>query len=275
MQANYGARELLRVDGVAVGRAITLDEVPSPRPRPPEGSIIVVLATDAPLLAMQCQRLARRATTGLAWVGGIGANSSGDIFLAFATGNRIAAAEGVSAVRMLAPSAMTRLFQAAAEATEEAILNALCMAETMVGQQGRVAHAIPHERLIEVVRARADWRFTLSTKVGRVLEPEQAGQGTGEPIRLAQWSRSLAQPPREFFFGHGAGHDRNHGVKLFHVVRDDHMAIQPEECCAYRPGGSLVPVQIAMGVRQAINIRRAQRKRSGAGSAYCALLTGR
>jgi D-aminopeptidase len=153
VQANYGARELLRVDGVAVGRAITLDEVPSPRPRPPEGSVIVVLATDAPLLPIQCQRLARRATTGLAWVGGIGANSSGDIFLAFATGNRIPGAEGLSSVRMLAPSAMTGLFQAAAEATEEAILNALCMAETMVGQQGRVAHAIPHDRLIEVVRS--------------------------------------------------------------------------------------------------------------------------
>jgi len=92
VQANYGARELLRVDGVAVGRAITLDEVPSPRP-PAEGSIIVVMATDAPLLPIQCQRLARRATIGLAWVGGIGANSSGDIFLAFATGNRVRSAE--------------------------------------------------------------------------------------------------------------------------------------------------------------------------------------
>jgi len=155
VQANYGARELLRVDGVPVGRAITLDEVPSPRPRPPaEGSIIVVLATDAPLLPIQCQRLARRATTGLAWVGGIGANSSGDIFLAFATGNRVRSAEAVSTVRMIAPAAMTTLFQAAAEATEEAILNALCMAETMVGQHRRVAYAIPHDRLVEVVRGR-------------------------------------------------------------------------------------------------------------------------
>ena len=88
VRANYGARELLRVDGVPVGRAITLDEVPSPRPRPPaEGSITVVLTTGAPLLPIQCQRLARRVTTGLAWVRGIGASSNGDIFVAFAAGN--------------------------------------------------------------------------------------------------------------------------------------------------------------------------------------------
>ena len=154
VQANYGARDLLRVDGVPVGREIGLAELPSPRPAPPvdAGSIIVVLATDAPLLPIQCQRLARRATTGLAWVGGIGANSSGDIFLAFATGNRVRSAEPTSAVRMLAPDAMTVLFQAAAEATEEAILNALCMAETMQGQHGRIAHALPLDRLAEVMQ---------------------------------------------------------------------------------------------------------------------------
>jgi D-aminopeptidase len=92
VRANYGARELLRVDGVPVGRAVTLDEVPSPRPRPSaEGSIIVVLTTDAPFLPIQCQRLARWATTGLAWVGGIGASSSGEISIAFATGSGCAA----------------------------------------------------------------------------------------------------------------------------------------------------------------------------------------
>lgn len=84
VQANYGARELLRIDGVPVGRELGSASVPTPRDA---GSIIVVLATDAPLLPIQCQRLARRATTGLAWVGGVGFNSSGDIFIAFATGN--------------------------------------------------------------------------------------------------------------------------------------------------------------------------------------------
>ena len=129
------------------------DIVPSHRDAPRDaGSIIVVLATDAPLLPIQCQRLARRATTGLAWVGGIGANSSGDIFLAFATGNHVRQGEAVSDVRMLSPDGMTPLFQAAAEATEEAILNALTAAETMTGLAGRTAHALPLDQLVEVMR---------------------------------------------------------------------------------------------------------------------------
>jgi D-aminopeptidase len=153
VQANYGARELLRVGGVPVGQEIGPEVVPSHRMIPREaGSIIVVLATDAPLLPIQCQRLARRATTGLAWVGGIGANSSGDIFLAFSTGNRIGLSESVSTVRMLSPDAMTPLFHAAAEATEEAILNALTAAATMTGIDGRTVHALPLDRLQAVVR---------------------------------------------------------------------------------------------------------------------------
>src|SRR3546814_1176758 len=90
VQSNYGSRELFRVDGVPVGQEIDGDEVPlakEPVPPRPDGSIIVVLATDAPLLTIQCKRLARRATTGLAWGGGIGGNGSGDLFLAFSTGN--------------------------------------------------------------------------------------------------------------------------------------------------------------------------------------------
>jgi D-aminopeptidase len=153
VQANYGARELLRVDGVPVGREIGTGIVPSHREVPRDaGSIIVVLATDAPLLPIQCQRLARRATTGLAWVGGIGSNGSGDIFIAFATGNHVRQGEAISSLRMLSPDNMNPLFQAAAEATEEAILNALTAAETMVGQHGRTIHALPLDRLTEVVR---------------------------------------------------------------------------------------------------------------------------
>ncbi len=152
VQANYGAREMLRVDGVPVGREIGPDLVPLPRPQSDAGSIIVVLATDAPLLPIQCKRLARRATTGLAWAGGLGANGSGDIFLAFSTANHIRIGEPATEVRMLAPERMTNLFQAAAEATEEAILNALTAAETMTGRQGRTVYALPHERLIEVMR---------------------------------------------------------------------------------------------------------------------------
>jgi D-aminopeptidase len=153
VQANYGSRDLLRVDGVPVGREIGRDVVPSHREVPAlGGSIIAVLATDAPLLPIQCQRLARRATVGLAWVGGIGTNGSGDIFLAFSTGNRVELSAPVSPLRMIAPDQMTPLFQAAAEATEEAILNALTAAETTAGRSGRVVHALPLDRLQQVMR---------------------------------------------------------------------------------------------------------------------------
>jgi D-aminopeptidase len=153
VQANYGSRDQLRVNGVPAGREIGYRLVPSAWAVPPDtGSVIAVLATDAPLLPLQCERIARRATTGLAWVGGIGANGSGDIFLAFSTGNHVSVDDPISGVRMLAPSAMTHLFQAAAEATEEAILNALVAAETMTGLHGRTAYALPHDRLIETMR---------------------------------------------------------------------------------------------------------------------------
>ncbi len=103
------------------------------------------------LLPIQCQRLARRATTGLAWVGGIGSNGSGDIFLAFSTGNRVALKSKMADVRMLGMEECTPLFQAAAEATEEAIWNALCAAETMTGYKGDTAHAVPHDLLKQAV----------------------------------------------------------------------------------------------------------------------------
>jgi D-aminopeptidase len=153
VQANYGQRDLFRVSGVPVGQEIGKDVVPSHRDQQKrDGSIIVILATDAPLLPIQCQRLARRATVGLAWVGGIGANGSGDIFLAFATGNRVKQGEAVVNARMLAADHLTPLFQAAAEATEEAILNALTAAETMTGQKGRTVHALPLDRLQAAMR---------------------------------------------------------------------------------------------------------------------------
>jgi D-aminopeptidase len=163
VQANYGSRHLLRIDGVPVGELIPCSEVPGFREErarlgqrePGDGSIIIVVATDAPLLPHQCERLAQRATIGLARVGGIGANSSGDIFLAFATGNRgLPAAEGraplIASCRMVANNHMTPLFEACAEATEEAILNALCMATTTVGIEGRTMHALPLDRVKEI-----------------------------------------------------------------------------------------------------------------------------
>jgi D-aminopeptidase len=158
VQANHGQRALLRVDGVPVGREIPVEEVPAlVGPLPPgAGSIIVLLATDAPLLPGQCRRLAQRATLGVARMGGLGENDSGDLFLAFATGNagleRTRARRGTLDVRMLTNNAMTPLFEAAAEATEEAILNALCMATTMTGIDGRTTFALPLDRLCDVLR---------------------------------------------------------------------------------------------------------------------------
>lgn len=149
VQANYGLREDLRVDGVPVGRRITPDEVPLPgETLESPSSIIVIVATDAPLLPIQCRRLAQRATVGLARVGGQGNNSSGDIFLAFATGNRLPAGASTPYPLLMLPNdQINPLFRGVAEATEEAILNALCAAEKMTGFNGNTAYALPHERL--------------------------------------------------------------------------------------------------------------------------------
>lgn len=161
VQANYGSRSTLRVDGAPVGRVLTTERVPSPfedeETEQPAGtgSIIVVLATDAPLLPIQCDRLAIRAGVGLARMGGGLNDGSGDIFLAFATGNRglpRAVLEGgvpqTVPVRMLPNGRMTPLFHAAAEATEAAILNALLAAGTVTGRDGTTAHGLAPDALL-------------------------------------------------------------------------------------------------------------------------------
>ena len=155
VQANYGDRERFRVDGVAVGEAIGPERIPvvEEQRRQESGSIIVVLATDAPLLPHQCERLAQRAGLGVARAGGSGANSSGDIFLAFATGNRGLYGGGEHAVTMLGNESITPLFWAAIESTEEAIVNAVVGAETMTGRHGTTAHALRHDLLVEVMQA--------------------------------------------------------------------------------------------------------------------------
>ena len=163
VQANYGRRERLRVDGVPVGAAIPAAEVPLPgrAAEAPGGSIIVLVATSAPLLPDQCRRLAQRAGLGIARMGGVGENSSGDLFLCFSTGNRglpagdfAAATPTTVAVEMVPAQRLTPLFDAVVEATEEAILNALCAAETMAGRGGVTAHALPRERLADLMRQR-------------------------------------------------------------------------------------------------------------------------
>ena len=119
---------------------------------PEAGSIIVLLATDAPLLADQCRRLAQRATIGLARVGSIAADSSGDIVVAWSTGNRVPEdAAAAVPLRSMPHAHLTPLFEAVAEAVEEAVWNALVAATTTVGYLGRTVHAVPHDLLVAAV----------------------------------------------------------------------------------------------------------------------------
>ena len=149
VQANYGGRSQLRVAGAPVGREIP-DLMPSEgAPSPDSGSIIVAIATDAPLLPHQLRRIVKRASLGIGLMGGIGGNSSGDIFVAFSTANKQAAAklDGVAKLEMLPNERINAVFAAVVQATEEAIVNALVAAETMKGVNGNTAYAIPHDRL--------------------------------------------------------------------------------------------------------------------------------
>lgn len=156
VQANFGRRDLFAPFGVPAGRLL---DVPLPGPAAPvagaEGSIIAVVATDAPLLPHQCARTARRVSLGLARTGSIAANGSGDIFLAFSTGNAAALADGAPASRQLdwlPDAALDPLFEATVQATEEAIVEAMLAADTMTGVDGRTVHALPHGPLVEVMR---------------------------------------------------------------------------------------------------------------------------
>jgi D-aminopeptidase len=164
VQANHGRRERLTIDGVAVGRAIPDADVPEPViPDMPDGrsgggSIVVIVATDAPLLPNQCTWLAQRASLGVGRTGGAGEHWSGDVFVAFATGNRDlpsgdygVAAPLTVALRMVAGAYLNPLYDAAIEATEEAIVNALLAARTMTGRDGIVAHALEPDRLLEAM----------------------------------------------------------------------------------------------------------------------------
>ena len=167
VQANFGGRTLLRVDGVPVGReladfgrAAALDSPESGMARAGafdpfrgDGSIIIVVATDAPLVSHQLKRLARRASLGVARTGSISSNGSGDVFIAFSTANPGAAAgAGPAAIQMVRNSQITPIFNATVQATEEAIINALVAAETMVGRDDHEIVALPHDRVRELLR---------------------------------------------------------------------------------------------------------------------------
>jgi L-aminopeptidase/D-esterase-like protein len=155
VQANYGLRNQLTIAGVPVGQ-----EIPDLMPQDArstgaqeQGSIIVIVGTDAPLLPHQLDRIVRRVPLGIGVVGGRGGNSSGDIFIAFSTANPdTAKMSGLASLTMLPNERMNPLFTATAEAVEEAIVNALVGAETMTGINGNTVHALPHDRLRDVLK---------------------------------------------------------------------------------------------------------------------------
>ncbi|KAK2730087.1 peptidase family t4 protein [Colletotrichum kahawae] len=170
VQANYGKAAHLRIGGFPVGRILEKEKAESfvevaKHKDKKDGSIIVIIATDAPLTPIQCQRLAKRATVGLSRVGGYGHNPSGDIFLAFSTGNHIPVQTISIERREVDPwkakalkiesiddTSINGLFEAAADATEESIYNALCSAETMTGFCDRTIEALPLDRLREIMK---------------------------------------------------------------------------------------------------------------------------
>jgi len=169
VQCNYGMRKLLRIAGAPVGQEIpdllpcydTRDSLPGGErwgrcanphgATKDQGSIIIVVATDAPLLPHQLKRIAKRASLGIARDGGIGANTSGDIFIAFSTANAALRSDSISTVSMLSNDLISPLFEATAQAVEEAIVNALVAARTMEGADNLRVTALPHDRLRAVL----------------------------------------------------------------------------------------------------------------------------
>ncbi len=169
VQCNYGSRARLSIAGVPIGQEIPdllpcYDSIPStaragsrrcapPAPDAERGSIIIVIATDAPLLPHQLKRIAKRAALGVGRLGGTGGNPSGDIFVAFSTANPGAAKPDANvSLTMLPNERIDPLFQATIQATEEAIVNAMVAAETMTGINGLRVYALPHERLRAALR---------------------------------------------------------------------------------------------------------------------------
>ena len=154
VQANYGIRDSLRIAGVPVGQQLRNDRIYSEDDAHPAdtGSIIVVIALDAPLLPHQLKRVARRAALGLGRLGSIAGNGSGDIFVAFSTTNAGAfAGTSLAQVRVLGNDRLDPLFEATVQATEEAIVNAMVAARDMQGSEGHYAKALPHAELVRLL----------------------------------------------------------------------------------------------------------------------------
>jgi D-aminopeptidase len=153
VQANYGLRDSLRIAGVPVGMHLQNDRVYTETQQDETGSIIIVVATDAPLLPHQLRRLAKRAGMGLARMGSSAGNGSGDIFLAFSTANPDAVVgKAVAEATFLGNDSLDDLFAATVQATEEAITNALVAARDMQGTEGRHATALPQAELVALLK---------------------------------------------------------------------------------------------------------------------------
>jgi len=155
VQCNFGSRQNLRIAGIPVGREISSEDPYAYQPSEisERGSIIIVVATDAPLISTQLKRLAHRATLGLGRLGSISGNGSGDIFIAFSTANSGAASsKGVAEVKMLPNDLLDPVFAATVQATEEAIVNAMVAADSMTGIDGHHVTALPHDKLRDVLK---------------------------------------------------------------------------------------------------------------------------
>ena len=150
VQSNFGRRDLLTIAGIPVGAEIPVGEESAAE----AGSIIIVVATDAPMLPHQLTRIARRAAFGIARSGGVASNESGDLILAFSTANRAAVEthDGLIEARWLGEAAMSAIYEAAIQAVDEAILNSLFANETMVGRDGHVCPALPVGRVQAILR---------------------------------------------------------------------------------------------------------------------------
>src|SRR5262245_29045252 len=159
VQSNFGLRQQLTIAGAPVGKELSEGAFRSRE----NGSIIIVVATDAPLMPHQLKRLARRAAMGLARTGSVAGNSSGDIFIAFSTANPNAAQSGGTAQLVMLPNdRMNPLFEATVQSVEEAIINAMVAAETMVGRDDHKVVALPHDGVREVLK-----------KYNRLIEPKK------------------------------------------------------------------------------------------------------
>lgn len=154
VQTNFGRREDLIINNLEVGKLINQNDTPLPwNTHANDGSLLVTIAADAPLTAQQCKRIAKRASIAMARTGAIGEGGSGDFFLSFSTSNQYNYdAEKPYSIKMFPSEEMDLLFEGAIEAVEEAIINSLCMAQTIEGQKGRKAYQLPLNKLSEILK---------------------------------------------------------------------------------------------------------------------------